>query len=167
MCEIQFKYYPTNKQIPDFLNEIIKVFESVKTSICSPQKNLNSNEVLEKVSKGLKALGFNVEISKKNKITFPVLFGKNGKIEKKFYVDGYNEEKKIVIEVEAGRAWENNQFLKDLFEACLISDVDYLVIAVRNIYKKKDFNEIIKYFDSLYASDRLTLPLKGILIIGY
>lgn len=71
----------------------------------------------------------------------------------------------------------NNQFLKDLFQACMMQDVDYLVIAVRNEYKIKtknnmertnyDFEEVCKFFDALYASDRLQLPLKGILIIGY
>lgn len=31
----------------------------------------------------------------------------------------------------------NNQFLKDLFQACMMQDVDYLVIAVRNEYRVK------------------------------
>lgn len=78
------------------------------------------------------------------------------------------KKKKIVIEVEAGRAVTNYQFLKDLFQACVMSDVDYLVIAVRNIYRKnQDFEKVISFFNTLYASGRLILPLKGILIIGY
>ncbi|AEW21273.1 hypothetical protein BFO_0629 [Tannerella forsythia 92A2] len=49
-----------------------------------------------------------------------------------------------------------------------MSDVDYLVIAVRNIYRKnQDFEKVISFFNTLYASGRLILPLKGILIIGY
>jgi len=48
-------------------------------------------------------------------------------------------------------------------------NVDYLVIAVRNIYlnKNKDFEMIAMFFDTLYSSDRFILPLKGILLIGY
>jgi hypothetical protein len=47
-------------------------------------------------------------------------------------------------------------------------DVDYLAIAVRKVYKdQKDFETISKFFETLYASDKLTLPLKGILLIGY
>lgn len=62
----------------------------------------------------------------------------------------------------------NNHFLNDLFQACMMQDVDYLVIAVRNIYNKSsDFDKVCKFFDALYASDRLVLPLKGILVIGY
>ena len=79
---------------------------------------------------------------------------------------------KTVIEVEAGRAYANNQFLKDLFQASVMQDVDYLVIAVRNIYKtksssSKDFEKIMKFLDTLYASSVLNLPLNGILIVGY
>lgn len=79
---------------------------------------------------------------------------------------------KSVIEVEAGRGLLNNQFLKDLFQACLMQDVDYLTIAVLREYKTKnritkDFEEICRFFDALYSSERLKLPLKGILIIGY
>lgn len=89
-------------------------------------------------------------------------------MEQSFDADGYHKEKKIVIEVEAGRAVTNYQFLKDLFQACVMSDVDYLVIAVRNIYRKnQDFEKVISFFNTLYASGRLILPLKGILIIGY
>lgn len=76
--------------------------------------------------------------------------------------------KKVVIEIEAGRAVSNYQFLKDLFQACVMQDVDYLVIAVRNIYRtSKDFDKLITFLDALYVSNRLILPLKGILIIGY
>lgn len=49
-----------------------------------------------------------------------------------------------------------------------MQDVDYLVIAVRNIYRtSKDFDKLITSLDALYVSNRLILPLKGILIIGY
>lgn len=72
--------------------------------------------------------------------------------------------------MEAGRAVANNQFLKDLFQACMMDEVDHLVIAVRNVYSKlnnKDFAIASTFMDTLYASARLTLPLQGILIIGY
>ena len=92
----------------------------------------------------------------------------NGKLEKYFDADAYNEELKTVIEVEAGRAVTNYQFLKDLFQACMMHEVDFLVIAVRNTYRtNKDFQSVITFFDTLQASGRLILPLKGILIIGY
>jgi len=62
----------------------------------------------------------------------------------------------------------NYQFLKDLFQACMMHEVNYLAIAVRNIYRgSNDFEKVHTFFDTLYASNRLKLPLNGILIIGY
>jgi hypothetical protein len=75
---------------------------------------------------------------------------------------------KIVIEVEAGRATDNNQFLKDIFQACMMHEVEYLVIAVRQVYRSQnDFEKIFTFLETLYISNRLRLPLRGILLIGY
>lgn len=89
-------------------------------------------------------------------------------MEKAFDADCYSEQFKTVIEIEAGRAVTNYQFLKDLFQACVMHDVEYLVIAVRNEYKNsKDFQKVTAFFETIYASQRLQLPLKGIIIVGY
>lgn len=77
-----------------------------------------------------------------------------------------------MVEVEAGRGVINNQFLKDLFQACMMDDVDYLAIAVRNKYiaagiRNPDFDRVVIFFDTLYASNRMVLPLKGVLVLGY
>ena len=70
--------------------------------------------------------------------------------------------------MEAGQATENHRFLKDIFEACMMFDVEYLVLTVRNIYRKHDdFQRIFTFLETLYISNRLQLPLKGILLIGY
>ena len=85
-----------------------------------------------------------------------------------FEADAYNAEEGFVIEVEAGRGVTNYQFLKDLFQACMMHNVHYLAIAIRNQYRtSNDFDKVCRFFDTLYASNRLTLPLRGILIIGY
>ena len=97
-------------------------------------------------------------------------FGENGKVEKDFYVDGHHEGLNTVLEVEAGRAVTNYQFLKDFFSVCTMPDIDNCVIAVRDITtgksKSKDFETVINFFDSVYAS-RMSIPLKGLLIVGY
>ena len=86
---------------------------------------------------------------------------------KAFEVDAYSEQDGTVIEVEAGRGVVN-QFLKDLFEACVMPSVAYLVIAVRSDYRGlNDFERVCSFLDSLYASDRLRLPLTGVLVLGY
>ena len=167
---INWQYYPKRKEIPIHLKDVVDIFELKENLISSDKHNLHSNEVLEQVSLNLLELNYEVETSKKSsdKIKVPVLFGMNGKLEKYFDADAYNEDLKTVIEVEAGRAVTNYQFLKDLFQACMMHEVDFLVIAVRNTYSKnKDFQNVITFFNTLYASERLVLPLKGVLIIGY
>ena len=167
---INFQFYPKNKQITHDLKSVVDVFKANVTKFESPKFTLESNEVLNHVANDLKNIGYRVETSKKSsdKILVPILYGLNGQMEQRFDADAYNEEKGIVVEVEAGRAVTNYQFLKDLFEACVMSDVNYLVIAVRNKYGNSlDFKKVITFFNTLYTSNRLQLPLKGVLIIGY
>ena len=170
MNEIQWQFFPKSKVIPNHLKEVVDVFKIKSSEITSDDFTYGSNEVLEKIANDLEKINYKVEKSKKSidKIKVPVLFGLNGKLEKYFDADGYNEETKTVIEVEAGRAVTNYQFLKDLFQACMMYEVDFLVIAVRKTYSKnQDFKTVITFFDTLYASGRLRLPLEEILIIGY
>ena len=134
------------------------------------QEEKESEQIAKIVQKDLEDLEFRIETGKKKneKIKIPVLFGENGRIIKSFDVDGYHEEFKTVLEVEAGRGVMNNQFLKDFFEACIMVNVDYCIIAVRDTYlKQKDFEKVKDFFDSMYASGRMTIPLKGLLIVGY
>jgi hypothetical protein len=126
------------------------------------------------VAPGLERLGFNVESGKTKaaKVNVPVLYGLNGRIEKSFDADAHHVGLGFVVEVEAGRAVVNNQFLKDLFQACMMYDVRYLGIAVRLLYeggnrRSRDFEQVVTFFDTLYASNRLRLPLDGVVVIGY
>lgn len=167
---IQHQYFPKSCRTPDNLLQLVKIFCAKEDEITSSKNNLKSDDVLRIVSDDIAALGYQVERGKKDeeKIKIPVLFGLNGTLEKYFEADCYHPDTKVVVEIEAGRAVDNYQFLKDIFEACVMSDVDYLVIAVRNLYRRqKDFNTVITFLDTLYASNRLNLPLKGILVIGY
>jgi hypothetical protein len=171
---IQWSHYPRSQAPTALSKAIVRVFEATSSRIDSSEHQLSSNETLRHVTEGLKKLGFEVEAGKKKseKIQVPVLFGLNGRIEKSFEADAYHEQEGYVLEVEAGRAVSNNQFLKDLFQACMMHRVEYLAIAVRNIYeagtqKSRDFERVVGFFDTLYASNRLQLPLKGVLVIGY
>ena len=106
------------------------MFNNQRSKINSEIHTLDSNAVLETVRNDLEENGFLVETSKKKegKIIVPVLFGINGQLDKYFEADGLNKEYKTVIEVEAGRGYANNQFLKDLFQACVMHDIDYLYV---------------------------------------
>ncbi|MGM0924036.1 MAG: hypothetical protein ACQEWW_22990 [Bacillota bacterium] len=170
MGNLNWQYFPKSDEISKDLLDVVNVFKANHNLFDSEFFTYKSNNVLALLASDLESLGFDVEgKSITGIIQVPVLFGPNGKLEKSFKADAYKEEAGIVIEVEAGRAFMNNQFLKDLFQACMMQKVDYLVIAVRNIYlrRNKDFESIVTFFETLYASRRLTLPLKGILIIGY
>ena len=167
---INYQLFPRSVGMDETINEVIKCFENHIHEIASPNHTLESNEVLKVIAPDLKRLGFKVEESKasKDKIKVPVLFGLNNRIDKFFDADALSNDNRIVLEVEAGRALVNNQFLKDVFQACMMYGIDYLIIAVRNDYRgHNDFKTIFNFFETLYINGRLQLPLKGIALIGY
>ena len=164
---INWKYYPTYNRCPKHLESIVKVFENNENIIIEAIERIgeeSSNAVLEIIRADLENLDnseFQVEITSngQNKlreigfpvneksqtviITRPVLYGDRGKEEKSYKVDAYCEKNHTIV------------------------------IAVRNIARKGkkssscDFEEITKELNALYASDRLSLPLRGLMIIGY
>jgi hypothetical protein len=167
---INYQFFPRSQGISKQIESVISCFEIEYEKIKSPDFNLSSNEVLEVVRPRLEEIGFICETgkTKEKKIGVPVLFGLNNKIDKSFNADAVSDDNKIVIEIEAGRATENNQFLKDIFQACMMFEVEYLIIVVRKTYRgHKDFEIIYAFLETLYISNRLHLPLKGILLIGY
>lgn len=167
---IRYQFFPRSEGLSQAINEVVTCFQSVTSEIESPKNNLSSDEVLAKLRPYLEEAGFVVESGKtKNaKIHVPVLFGFDNRIDKSFNADALSKDGKIVVEVEAGRATENNQFLKDIFQASMMHSVEYLVVAVRNEYRgHADFEIVYTFLETLYISNRLRLPLKGILLIGY
>jgi hypothetical protein len=168
---INWTYFPLSDEPTPIVKSIVGVFESKADEIDSITHNPQvSDLVLSKLAIELEQLGFQVERGKKkaDKIHVPVLYGRNGKVEKSFEADAFLKSEGFVLEIEAGRGVTNYQFLKDLFQACMMRDVDYLGIAIRNKYRtSKDFEKVFGFFDTLYKSNRLDLPLKGVLIIGY
>lgn len=168
--KLRYQLFPRSFGITEQIREAILCFEKNHHLIDSHKFNLNSNEVLEIVRPDLENIKFTVERSKSkdDKIRVPVLFGLNSRIDKFFDADGISEDLKIVLEVEAGRAYRNNQFLKDVFQACMMPSVEYLILAVRNTYAgTDDFESIFTFLETLYINGRLQLPLKGIVLIGY
>ena len=120
-----YQLSPRSFGITEEIKCMISCFEKNYPKIKSPDNNLNSDGVLKVISSDLKALNFRVEESKASidKIKVPVLFSINNRIDKFFDADAVSEDGKIVIEVEAGRGFRNNQFLKDIFQACMMSNI--------------------------------------------
>lgn len=167
---LRYQFFPRSHGLIPRMKFVVDAFNEHYDEIASEKFNLKSDEVLQIVRPSLEKLGFRVEAGKgkDDKIYVPVLFGENNQIDKSFYADAVSDDGKIAIEVEAGRATENNQFLKDIFQACMMFEVEYLVIAVRLQYRNHmDFEIIHTFLETMYISNRMQLPLKGILLIGY
>ena len=167
---LKYQLFPRSVGITGEIRKVITCFELVYDEIKSPENTLNSNGVLRFLRPHLEEIGFHIETgkSKGEKIPVPVLFGLNNKIDKAFEADGLSSDGRIALEVEAGRAVVNYQFLKDIFQASMMHGVEYLVLAVRNNYRgNDDFQKIYTFLETLYISSRLILPLKGIVVIGY
>lgn len=168
---INWVYFPKSSPPPDFGLAVVALFDGVATAIDSTSGlKQHSDAVMALLRPGLEKLGFRVERGKSSeeKIIVPVLFGRKGKVLKCFNADAHDAKSGWVLEVEAGRAVDNNQFLKDIFQACMMHDVLHLAIAVRNSYRgSDDFAKVEAFLETLYVSGRLQLPLKGILLIGY
>ena len=170
---INYQFFPRSHGVTPEIQAVINCFKKIEP-ILDDGTHRVSNDVLALLRPHIESCGYDVEKGKgrDEKIDVPVLFGENNAIDKSFYADAFNKEQSIVIEVEAGRAVRNNQFLKDIFQACMMFDVEYLVVAVLNEYfgggvVSKDYHEVKTFLETLYISNRLKLPLKGILLIGY
>ena len=167
---VNWLYYPRSRKAPPLALKVVEAFRTVWEEVDSSRHNLPSNGVLAVLAPHLEALGFRVEVgrTRDGKIQVPVLFGLNGLLEKSFEADAYHEAAGFVLEVEAGRGVVNNQFLKDLFQACMMNGVTEFAVALRLDYRgTNDFERAARFFETLYASNRLKLPLEGILLIGY
>lgn len=174
---INYQFFPRSLGVVPRLGEIIECFKIVDTSK-KIGEHLKSNDMLSLLRPHLEGIGFKVETGKAvdDKIIVPVLFGENGEVDKSFAADAWSNDHTVVIEVEAGRAVFNNQYLKDIFQACMMYEVEYLVLAVLNEYHYNvkgverisyDYNFIKTSLETMYISNRMRLPLKGILLIGY
>jgi len=177
--QLLWQMCPKTKTAKGLLRDAINVFQKDFGNISSfINVSQTSNSVLNKLTPDLKNLGFAVETgkNKESQINVPVLYGRNGIPLKNFEADAYSSTEQIVIEVEAGQATINYKFLKDIFEACVMDDVKYLIIAVRQEYYyrsqgrhvcSRDFDKICDFLDTLYASNGIQMKLDGTVIVGY
>jgi len=170
-----WKFYPARSPEPEWTAGVVKVFSAARSTIDSAKhRGVSSNAALAAVRSGLNKLGFTVESGKTGakKITRPVLFGEQGKPIVSYDVDGFHPDHRVVLEVEAGRGAANNADYRDLVRASLMVDADYLILAMMLEYRAgntltRSYEQTRNRLDAIYASDRLKLPLKGVLLVGY
>ena len=167
---LNYQLFPRSNAVTKEIQDVIDCFADEYEKINSDTNKLKSDEVLRIIAPRLERLSFTVKTGKSSaeKIIVPVQFGLNNRVDKAFNADALSGDGKIVIEVEAGRATENNQFLKNIFQACMMFGAEHLVLAVCNEYRgHKDFEIVYAFLETLYISNRIKLPLKGILLVGY
>jgi hypothetical protein len=170
-----WKYYPSRAPSPDWVAGVVAAFTSAGTSIDSRANHgITSDAALALLRPSLVALGFEIEASKTraDKIWRPVLFGEMGRALVSYEVDGFHPEHGIVLEVEAGRGAAGNAEYRDLIRTSLIVDADYLVLGMMVEYRSgkttwRSYERTREQIDAIYASERLKLPFRGILLIGY
>jgi hypothetical protein len=170
-----WKFYPVRLPAPEWAEGVLKAFRDAKSTIdSSANRGVTSDAALAAVRPGLKKLGFEVERGKGagQKILRPVLFGENGKPVVSYEVDGFHDVEKIVLEVEAGRGAANNADYRDLVRASLMVNASYLILAMMQEYRAgkqvtRSYDQTLNRLDAIYASDRLKLPLSGVLLVGY
>ena len=134
---IRYSSFPRTEPPPDFAQELVGVFVDHEDEISTEagSKSLKSDDVLAVVGPDLEGLGFQVETGKKqeNKLERPVFFGENGVPTLRYEIDTYNPHWRCGLEVEAARAWLGNAVYRDLVQAAVMVEVDYLCLAMSRV----------------------------------
>ena len=163
---INSMYFPANSSMDVLSQKLINVFSEAHHLIDSENSETNKlqkRDVVLILSEELNKIGF---IVNHNGHKYSV--NRISSTDNSFVVSAYNEKEKYVLQIEAGRGIMNNEYIKDYLEACLMTNADYLCIAVKNNYiNNNDFETACNFFKIVYDNHRLNVPLKGLLIIGY
>lgn len=179
ISNVRFSSFPRTAPPPVFTLPVVSLFQAHERAICTRtlSKGLTSDEVLAVVRPDLSALGFQVEQGKTaaGKIKRPVFFGENGIADLQYEIDAFHPEWRCGLEIEAGRAWMGNAVYRDLIQALVMVELDYLILAVPNGYRyqsggkttvSKDYENTCAVADALFGHSRMTLPYR-LVVVGY
>jgi len=169
-----WSFYPRNIEIPKWVSEFVDVVRDNQKSLQPVAGTLTSDMALAVLRPGLTDIGYQVEGEVVGKIKRPVLFGDEGTPRITYEVDAFHPEHKVLVEIEAGRGWQGNAVFRDIVRTSLIADADFLVIGMLQQYTfgknntvNRSYDAARSLFDAIYASGRLGLPFKGVLLFGY
>jgi len=165
----RWDYFPRNVHPPEWVEPLVAEVRTVELRISTVDQGtgLHSNDVLQELESSRSAA---------NRIRRPVLFGSNGRAEVAYDIDAFHDGHGIVVEVEAGRAASNNATYRNIIRASLILDAQFLVLLLPVTYRFNNrgqlasvpvFTRGLDLLSALYASQRLPLPLQGVLLVGY
>ncbi len=169
-------YFPRNVVPPDWVHHLVTVVAGAEATISTATKKtgLSSDRVLAVLAPGLKSLGYDVETGKKaaGKIKRPVLFGDNGLASVSYEIDAFYPELGVAVEVEAGRGAAGNADYRDIIRMSLMADARYMALLMPLAYRTgkrtmRAYESTRAQMDAIYASQRLRLPLDGVVVVGY
>jgi hypothetical protein len=172
----RWRFFPAYAEVPEWVGLVVKAFEDARTDLDSrSHQGISSNAALARVRPGLERAGFRVEAGTKraDRIHRPVLFGEAGRPVVSYEVDAFHPDHGVVVEIEAGRGAANNADYRDLVRASLMVDASYLALAMMLEYRAgqappmRSYETTLHRLEAIYASERLKLPLKGTLLVGY
>lgn len=170
-----WRYFPARSRPPGWTEPLIAIFRGAQNTIDSrAHTGVKSDTVLAALRPELLELGYEVESSKAqaDKLSRPVLFGDEGKPRVAYEVDAFEPNHGLVVEIEAGRGAANNADYRDIVRTSLMVDARFLALGVMLTYSSgsttwRSYEQTRDRLDAIYASDRLQLPLEGVLLIGY
>ena len=167
-------YLPSSSVPPDWVAGVLTAFVEARPRIDTLELDvgLSSNAVLAEVRPGLEQEGFAVENpDEARRIPLPVFFGEHGRPRLTYNLDAFHPQKRIVVEVEAGRAASNNADYKALVQASILPQAEHLVLAVPQRYvpdrNKPVFQIAQNHLGAVFESRQFSASLKGVLLIGY
>lgn len=176
---VRFSTFPRTEPPPDFSISLVSIFRKYEPKISTLEldKGFTSDQVLTLLRDDLVELGFQVEASKatRDKIKRPVFFGENAVPALQYEIDAFHQKWRCGLEIEAGRAWMGNAVYRDLIQALVMVELDFLVLAVPNAYRylsggkrtmSRDYENTVAVADALYGHSRIKLPYR-LVVIGY
>lgn len=179
-----WSYFPRNARPEPWVVGLTEAVERHRLALDTTEMTtegvvkLTSDAVLEDLRPSMEELGFKVESGKcrGQRIERPVLFGDNGRPEVKYEIDAFHDELGVAVEVEAGRGAMSNAAYRDIVRTSLLLDADYFVLMMPIEYRYKSNDRVLvnqafaktrDQLSAIYASRRLQLPFKAVLLIGY
>jgi hypothetical protein len=175
-----WSYWPRNVKPPEWAISFTGVVAGSESQVSTVDKKtgISSDGVLSVLAPGLVALGYAVETgkTKAGKIVRPVLFGENGAAEVSYEIDAFHDALGIAVEVEAGRGAAGNADYRDIVRTSLILDSQFMALLMPIRYRTTSagrehaipaYERTRNQLSAIYASERLVLPFKGVLLVGY
>ena len=170
-------YFPRSAVPPGWVAQVVDVFSGQQARLDTSITHNKSDAALAIVRDGLEKIGFHVEGGTHEKTIYrPVHFGEFGKADREYHIDSYHPHLKVGLEVEAGRSLRGNAVYRDIIQTSLLVDVEFFALAIPQRYRFKSGNReledrpyeaTVSIFDAVYSSERLQLPLRGCLVLGY